>query len=95
MTDLGMLPAGVEGFVGVQEAVSAAIMAAGSADMAAMTSAAATAIGPLGAVPYIAPYAGAQASNVAGTMMVGGVHAGIGVASEAAKVLTVATDTLL
>jgi hypothetical protein len=90
-----MIPAGVEVFTGVQEAASAAIMAAGSADLAGMTSAAATAIGPLGAVPYIAPYAGAQASNVAATMMVGGVHAGIGVASEASKVSTIATDALL
>ncbi|OKH85605.1 hypothetical protein EB75_19740 [Mycobacterium sp. ST-F2] len=89
-----MIPAGMEAFNAANTAASGVISAAGSADSAAMLSAAATAIGPIGAAPYLGPYAGAQASNLAGTLLTGAVHAAIGVATEMSKVGYVAVDSV-
>jgi hypothetical protein len=88
-----VVPAGMEAFTAANGAASTTISAAGSADSAAMMNAAATAVGPIGAI-YLAAYGPAQASNLAGTLLVGGVHAAIGGATEASKVSFVATDSV-
>jgi hypothetical protein len=88
-----VVPVGMETFTAVNGAASTMISAAGSADSAAMLNAAATAVGPIGAI-YLAAYGPAQASNLAGTLLVGGVHAGIGGATEASKVSFIATDSV-
>lgn len=88
-----VVPAGMEAFTAANGAASTMISAAGSADSAAMMNAAATAVGPIGAI-YLAAYGPAQASNLAGTLLVGGVHAAIGGATEASKVSFVATDSV-
>jgi hypothetical protein len=88
-----VVPAGLESFTAASEGVSAAISAAGSADSAAMVSAAAAAVGPIGAT-YLAAYAPAQASNLASTMLLSGVHAAIGGATEASKASFIATDSV-
>jgi hypothetical protein len=90
---LSVVPAGLEAFTAVNTGASAMISAAGSADSAAMLNAAATAVGPIGAI-YLAAYGPAQASNLAGTLLVGGVHAAIGGATEASKVGYIATDSV-
>jgi hypothetical protein len=88
-----VVPAGMEAFTAANGAASATVSAAGSADSAAMMNAAATAVGPIGAI-YLAAYGPAQASNLAGTLLVGGVHAAIGGATEASMVSFVATDSV-
>lgn len=88
---LSVDPSGVEGFAATNAAAAAKISAAGSADSAMMLSAAAAAIGPIGA-DYLAAYGPAQASNLAATLLVGGVHAAIGGATEASKASFVAAD---
>jgi hypothetical protein len=85
------VPPGMEAFSAANEAASAAITSAGSADSAAMLNAAAAAIGPIGAT-YLSAYGPAQSSNLAGTLLVGGVHAGIGAATDASQSAIVATD---
>jgi hypothetical protein len=85
------VPAGMEAFAAVEEATAAAICAVGAADSAAMLGAAAAAIGPFGAI-YLAAYGPAQANNLAGTLLVGGVHAGIGGATQAAEAAFVQQD---
>ena len=84
-------PDGMAAFADAAQAASAIITTVGSADSAAMLHAAATALGPIGA-PYLAAFAPAQASNLAGTLLVGGVHAGVGSATAAAKAAVVAAD---
>ena len=87
-----VVPAGMTAFAAANEAASTTITTVGSADAAAMLSAAAAALGPIGAI-YLAAYGPAQASNLAATLLVGGVHAGIGAATEAAKSAVVAADS--
>ena len=84
-------PAGMATFANANEAASAAITAAGAADSAAMLHAAATALGPIGAT-YLAAYGPSQANNLAGTLLVGGVHAGVSAATDASKSAVVAAD---
>jgi hypothetical protein len=91
--DFLAVPAGMETFSAANEAASAVITTAGSADSAAMLNAAAAALGPIGAL-YLAAYGPSQANNLAGTMLVGGVHAGIGAATDASKSAIVAADTV-
>ena len=86
------VPAGMEAFAAANQAASTAITAAGSADAAAMLSAAAGAVGPIGAI-YLAAYGPAQANNLAATLLVGGVHTGVGVGTELAKSAAIAADS--
>ena len=88
---LKVVPSGVGEFAAAHTAAGAKISAAGSADSASMLAAAAAAIGPIGA-HYLAAYAPAQASNLAATLLVGGVHAAIGGATQATNSSIVATD---
>jgi hypothetical protein len=87
------VPSGMDAFSDVNQAASTVITSVGSADSAAMLNAAATALGPIGAL-YLAAYGPAQASNLAGTLLVGGVHAGIGATTSASKSSFVATDSV-
>lgn len=77
-------PDGMAAFSSASEAAGSAITTAGSADSAAMLMAAATALGPIG-VPFLMAYGPAQASNLAGTLLVGGVHTATGAATNAAR----------
>jgi hypothetical protein len=88
-----VVPTGMAEFSAANEAASAAITTAGSADSAAMLNAAAAALGPIGAT-YLMAYGPAQSNNLAGTLLVGGVHAGIGATTDAAKSAIVATDSV-
>lgn len=85
------VPVGMQAFAAANAAAAAMITAAGSADAAAMLTAAAGAVGPIGA-GYLAAYGPAQASNLAGTLLVGGVHAAIEGATSASKAAIVAAD---
>jgi hypothetical protein len=87
------IPEAMMGFSGLIDGAGAVISAVGSADSMAMLSEAGTAIGPIGAV-YLGPYAGAQASNLAGTLMVGAVHAAIGAATAGSQAAIVAADSI-
>jgi hypothetical protein len=86
-----VVPSGLEAFAAANSAAGELISAAGSADSAAMLGAAAAAIGPIGA-SYLAAYAPAQASNLAGTLLVGRVHEAIQGATQAANMSFVAAD---
>lgn len=79
-------------FSAANEAASAAITGAGSADSAAMFNAAAIALGQCGAV-FLMAYGPAQASNLAATLLVGGLHAGIAAATSNSRSALVAADT--
>jgi hypothetical protein len=85
------VPAAMEAFSAANQAASAEIASAGSADSEAMVSAAAAALGPIGA-SYLAAYAPAQANNLAATLLVAGVHAAIGGATNASKAAIIASD---
>jgi len=85
------IPAGMEAFSAANQAASTAITSAGSADSAAMLQAAAAALGPIGAL-YLAAYGPAQANNLAGTLLVGGVHAAIGAGTDASTSAIVASE---
>jgi hypothetical protein len=87
------VPSGMEEFSAASEAASAAIISAGSADSEAMLNAAAVALGPIGAT-YLMAYGPAQSNNLAGTLLVGGVHAGVSAATDASKSAIVATDSV-
>ncbi|MCT7659710.1 hypothetical protein [Mycobacterium deserti] len=84
-------PAGMAAFADATEAASAVITTVGSADSAAMLAAAAGALGPIGAT-YLAAYGPSQANNLAGTLLVGGVQAGVSSATAASKSAVVAAD---
>lgn len=86
------VPDGLTAFAAANEAASTTITTVGSADSAAMLGAAAAALGPIGAT-YLAAYGPSQANNLAGTLLVGGVHAAIGATTEASKSAIVNTDT--
>lgn len=81
---LTAVPVGMQAFATANESAAELLTTAGSADAAAMFMATAAAIGPIGAT-YLAAYANAQHSNLAGTLLVGGVHAGVGAATHAAS----------
>jgi hypothetical protein len=85
------VPSGMADFSAATEAASSAITAAGSADSAAMLNAAAVALGPIGAA-YLMAYGPAQSNNLAGTLLVGGVHAGISLGTDASKSAIVSSD---
>lgn len=86
------VPAGMTAFSAANKAASTVITAAGSADSAGMLTAAATAVGPIGAT-YLAAYGPAQSNNLAGTLLVGEVHADISAATDASKSAIVAADS--
>jgi hypothetical protein len=90
---LSVVPVGLEGFAAVNTTASAGISAAGSVNSSAMLTEAATAVGAIGAV-YLAAYAPAQNFNLAGTLLVGGVHGAIGAATLASKASYIATDSV-
>jgi hypothetical protein len=90
---LSVIPSGLEAFSAANTAAGESISSAGSADSAAMLGSVAAALGPIG-VSYLAAYAPAQANNLAGTMLVGGVHAAIGGATAAANAAYLAADDL-
>jgi hypothetical protein len=87
------VPSGMAEFSAASESASEAITAAGSADSAAMLNAAAAALGPIGAT-YLMAYGPAQSNNLAGTLLVGGVHAAVSAATDASKSAIVATDSV-
>ena len=88
---LSVIPAGLEAFSAANVSAAESISAAGSADSAAMLGAVGAALGPIGA-SYLGAYGPAQANNLAGTLLVGGVHAAIGAATTASKTAFVAMD---
>jgi hypothetical protein len=85
------VPTSMEAFSAANQAASTVITTAGSADSAEMLNAAAAALGPIGAL-YLAAYGPAQANNLAGTLLVGGVHASIGAATDASASAIVASE---
>jgi hypothetical protein len=85
------VPSAMEAFASTNQAAAAMISSAGSADSEAMLSAAAAALGPIGA-GYLAAYAPAQANNLAATMLVAQVHAALGGATDASRAAIVAAD---
>jgi hypothetical protein len=88
---LSVIPVGLEAFSAANMSAAESISAAGSADSATMLGAVAAALGPIG-VSYLGAYGPAQSNNLAGTLLVGGVHAAIGEATTAAKVAYIAAD---
>ena len=62
------VPARMTAFTADNCSASTEIIAAGSADSAAMLGAAAAALGPIGAI-YLAAYGPAQANNLAGALL--------------------------
>jgi hypothetical protein len=90
---LSVIPTGLEAFSTANTVAGESISEAGSADSAAMLTAAATALGPIGA-SYLAAYGPAQANNLAGTLLVAGVHAAISGATLASKAAYTAADDL-
>jgi hypothetical protein len=90
---LSVIPAGLDAFSAANMSAGESISAAGSADSAAMLGAVAAALGPIG-VSYLGAYGPAQANNLAGTLLVGGVHAAIGGATTASKAAYIATDNV-
>jgi hypothetical protein len=89
--ELTVVPAHLDDFSAVSDAAAATIEAAGSADSSALLAAVAAALGPIGA-GYLSAYAPAQASNLAGTLLVSAVHAGVKAATDSSKSSFVATD---
>ncbi len=85
--DLG----GMDAFSATHHGAAADISAAGSADSAAMLSAAAAALGPIGA-DYLAAFAPAQANNLAATKLLAHLHAAIGGATASSKAAIIASD---
>lgn len=90
---LSVIPVGLEAFSAANTAAGESISEAGSVDSAGMLSAAAAALGPIGAT-YLAAYGPAQANNLAGTLLVGAAHAAISEATTASKVAYVAADNV-
>ncbi|WP_319446552.1 MULTISPECIES: hypothetical protein [unclassified Mycobacterium] len=86
------VPDGMAAFAAASAAASEAITTAGSADSAAMLTTAAVALGPIGA-SYLMAYGPAQSNNLAGTLLVGGVHAGVSAATGASQAAIVTTDS--
>ncbi|MGV9801330.1 hypothetical protein ACWDTP_25125 [Mycobacterium sp. NPDC003449] len=84
-------PAGMAAFSAANETAGSAITTAGSADSAAMMMSAAAALGPIGA-SYLAAFGPAQANNLVGTLLVGGVHAATSAATGAAQSAVVSAD---
>ena len=77
------MPVGMQAFATANESAAELLTTAGTADAAAMFMATVAAIGPIGAA-YLAAYANAQNANLTGTLLVGGVYAGVGAATRAA-----------
>ena len=88
---LSVAPFQLEAFAAANSTAASAISASGSADTSALLSAAAAAVGPIGAT-YLAAYGPAQANNLTGTLLVGGVHAAIGAAVQSAGASFIAAD---
>jgi hypothetical protein len=89
---LSVMLSALEAFAAANVGAAQMFTAAGSVDSAAHLGAAAAALGPIGA-NYLAVYAPAQANNLASTLLVAGVHAGIGEATDGSRASFVATDT--
>jgi hypothetical protein len=85
------VPAGQAAFSTALDCASAEITAAGSADSAAMVSAVAAALGPIGA-PYLAAFGPAQANNLAGALRVAALHAAISATTDGCRTSIIAAD---
>lgn len=85
---------GMEGFTSTAGFTGSTICVAGSADAAAMNGAVGEAMGPLGCAVFVPSFSLAMASNLAGTLLVGGCHVAIGGATEASKLGYIATDSV-
>jgi hypothetical protein len=82
---------GMESFSATHHDAAAKISAASSAHSGEMLSAAAAALGPIGA-NYLAAYAPAQANNLAAAKLMAHVHTSIGSATVSAKASITAAD---
>ncbi|MCZ8380196.1 hypothetical protein O6P37_15085 [Mycobacterium sp. CPCC 205372] len=90
--DLTAVPVGMQAFATANESAAELLTAAGSADAMAMFMATVAAIGPIGA-GYLAAYANAQHANLTGTLLVGGVHAGVSAATRSASTGLTSVDS--
>jgi hypothetical protein len=88
---LSVVPPGLVAIAAANAEAGSEISAAGSADSAAMLGAVAAAVGPIGAT-YLAGYAPAQANNLAGTLLVAGVHSAIASATDTSLTSFVSAD---
>ncbi|WP_301123810.1 MULTISPECIES: hypothetical protein [Mycolicibacterium] len=93
MTAFSVVPAGMEAFDAANAVAGMGIATAGSADAAGMSSAVATAVGPIGVV-YLAGFLPAMMSNLTSTLSVGAGHLAIGGATEVAKAAFIAVDSV-
>lgn len=92
--DLTAVPGVLTGMAAAATSAGEMITTAGSADAAGSVASVAAAVGPIGAM-YLAAFAPAQANNLAATMLLGAVHAGIGGATQAANAGYQAVDAAL
>jgi hypothetical protein len=83
----------LEVFVAANAAAGQIISASGSVDSEEMLSAAAAAVGPIGA-GYLAAYGPAQANNLASTLLVADAHTGIGAVTDASRMSFIAADSV-
>lgn len=88
---LSAIPDAMHVFAAANAAGAQMISAAGAADSMANLSAAAAALGPIGA-SFLLAYAPAQANNLAAVMQLGAVHAAIAAATDAAATAFVVQD---
>jgi hypothetical protein len=94
MTDpFEAVPAGMAGFSSLVDGVSTMVTTAGSADSGAMLGSAAGGLGLIGQ-DFLVALAPATCSNLAGTLMVGGVYGAISAATDASQGAIVAADAL-
>jgi hypothetical protein len=88
---LSVVPSALDAFAAANVVAGQTISTAGSADAAAMMSAAVAALGPIGAV-FLSAYGPAQTNNLTATLSLAGVHEGIAQATEAAGCSFTAAD---
>ena len=89
--NLSVAPAGLRAFSAANTAAAEVISAAGSADDAANLSAAAAALGPIGA-SFLAAYGPAQTNNITSTRLVAQLHSAIAAATEKSNASFVSAD---
>jgi hypothetical protein len=82
---------GMDAFAATHHGAGATYSAAGSVDSAALLSAAALALGPIGA-PYLAAFAPALNNNLWATRQLGHVHHAIGHTTASSKLAFIAAD---
>ncbi len=89
---MNQVPGFLEGINTAQTVAGTMIQAAGSADVAGMSSAVCTAVGPIGVAAYLPGFLPGMATNLMQTVSVGFNHLMIGATTEVTKVTTAATD---